>query len=93
VQNAADIIPVFSIDGNLRVAGFAYFDDDLVYRHFHGQRKDIGTGCHDIFQGLVADQNADDESSRLAQQALNEVESRLLIPPHLLQLYIAEGKE
>jgi hypothetical protein len=29
----------------------------------------------------------------LAQQALNEVESRLLIPPHLLQLYIAEGKE
>ena len=54
MQNAADIIAVFLIDGDFGVTGFAYFGDDLFQWHIHGQKKDIGTGCHDIFQGLVA---------------------------------------
>ena len=55
MQDTADIVPVFLIDRDFGVPGFAHFGNYLMQRSVNGQEKDIGAGRHDVFQGFVAE--------------------------------------
>ena len=52
--------------------------------------RDDGRGHIDQ---LITDQDGNDEPSRLAQETLDDGDSRVLVPPHLLELNIAEGEK